>query len=190
MKLSILIPSLISRTEQCANLCQQLHIQLNALNYQNEMEILKDVRGSEVSIGEKRNRLLERATGSYISFFDDDDLPGPNYLKHIFEGINLKVDCCSLKGIITTDGQNKQIFEHSLKYNAWKENISPALVKYERYPNHLNCIKTEIAQLFTFPESNFGEDKAWSDALFKSGLLKSEHYIDEIIYNYLYKTHK
>ncbi len=33
-----------------------------------------------VTIGEKRNQLIERATGDLIAFFDDDDFYAPDYL--------------------------------------------------------------------------------------------------------------
>lgn len=201
MKLSILIPSLIERAQSSAELSQHLHTQLHTLNYQNEVEILKDLRAPEVaSIGTKRNALLKRATGEYVVQIDDDDKVSNDYLKHIFEGINSKVDCCSLAGWITVNGGNPKIFEHSIRYTSWKENklddgakYADNYINYERYPNHLNCIRTEIARQFIFPESNFGEDKVWSDTLFASGLLKTEHYIPEIIYYYQYlskKTHK
>ena len=61
---------------------------------------------------------------------------------------------------------------------------------YERYPNHLNCIKSSIAKQFKFPEINFGEDTLWADKVFKSGLIKTEHFIDKVIYHYKYITNK
>jgi hypothetical protein len=41
-----------------------------------------------------------------------------------------------------------------------------------------------------FPNITFGEDKAWSDLLAKSGLLKTESTIDTVIYYYRYITQK
>jgi glycosyltransferase involved in cell wall biosynthesis len=35
---------------------------------------------ARVSVGEKRNQLIERATGDLIAFFDDDDFYAPGYL--------------------------------------------------------------------------------------------------------------
>jgi glycosyltransferase involved in cell wall biosynthesis len=191
MKLSILIPSLIERSDTCGDLCENIHRQLAMQPYRYEVEIVKDLRPkNEATIGQKRNSLLQRAAGDYVCFVDDDDSLAPNYLQHIFEGIARKVDCCSLKGIITTDGKNPLVFEHSIKYSAYKTNPDGSAIKYERYPNHLNTIKTSIAKQFKFPEINHGEDTDWATQLFKSGLIKTEHYIDDIIYYYLYKSVK
>lgn len=89
--------------------------------------------------------------------------------------------------------------QYSPKYIQWMEGNkmrqvfqggSPLWVTYERYPNHLNCIKSSIAKKFKFPETNHGEDTDWATQIHKSGLIKTEHYIPEIIYYYDYKSKK
>jgi glycosyltransferase involved in cell wall biosynthesis len=142
------------------------------------------------SIGRKRNDLLEQSRGQYICFIDDDDRVSDNYVKLLMEGINKGVDCCSLKGIITEDGQNPLVFEHSIKYNAYKTNENGHEVRYERYPNHLNAIRSDIAKRFRFQEISHGEDTEWATQIHKSGLLKTEHYIPEVIYHYEYRSKK
>lgn len=142
------------------------------------------------SIGEKRNRLLQKADGKYVCFIDDDDFVSDNYLPFIFEGINKGVDCCSLLGEITEDGKNPLLFEHSIKYKEYKTNTPDKPIRYERYPNHLNAIRSSIAKQFRFPEKNHGEDTSWAAQIHKSGLIKTEHYIPEIIYYYDWKSKK
>lgn len=183
MKLSILIPSLTSRRQQCRELHWLLSTQKNE-----DVEILVFEDNGERTIGEKRNQLLEWATGEYVCFFDDDDIPSSNYISNIMEGISKGVDCCSLRGIITFDGERPELFEHSIKYNEYKTTSNP--IMYERYPNHLNAIKASIATQFKFPEINHGEDTAWATQIHNSGLIKTEHYIDEVIYHYKYVTNK
>lgn len=145
-----------------------------------------------LSIGAKRNRLLDSAEGEYIAFIDDDDTVSDNYVQLLMEGIEKGVDCCSLRGIITEDGQNPLIFEHSLKYKAYRTVTDSSVydVRYERYPNHLNCIKASIAKQFRFPEKNHSEDTEWATMIHKSGLLKTEHVIPTVIYNYEYVSRK
>jgi hypothetical protein len=63
-------------------------------------------------------------------------------------------------------------------------------VIYERYPNHLNCIKSNIAKQIEFTDKNFSEDTDYADMLFASGLIKNEFTIDKILYYYLYATKK
>lgn len=140
------------------------------------------------NIGEKRNRLLSKAIGEYVCFIDDDDQISSSYIDLVMKGIKENADCSSLKGIYSVDGIEDGTFEHSIKYNEWKTTTNE--IKYERYPNHLNCIKASIAKQFKFPEKNFGEDHDWSKQLHESGLLKTEHYIKQPIYFYKKVTRK
>ena len=185
MKLSILIPY-IKRHQHCF---QSLAVELSrqAIPYSEEIEILFDNDEND-KIGTKRNRLLERATGDYVAFFDADDDPSNEYIKLIMEGLETECDCTSLKGDYSVDGRFDGVFEHSIKYNAWRTTTNE--IKYERYPNHLNPIKATIAKQFKFPETNHGEDADWSTQIHKAGLLKNEYYIDDIIYYYNYVTNK
>ena len=186
IKLSILIPTIESRHEMLLDLVDRLLDQADELGVTNQLEIIP-LHGTE-TIGEKRNMLLEMAEGRYICFFDDDDTPSDTYIRNVFEGIAMDKDCISLRGVITFDGENPSIFEHSIKYTAYKETDND--VRYERYPNHLNAIKSDIAKQFKFPSSNFGEDKAWADLIFESGLIRSEHFVNEVIYHYNFIANK
>lgn len=190
VKLSILIRTTHDRHKMFDNLYDVLFGQ--AMDAEELCEIIYECDGGEMTKGEKCNLLVKRAIGEYLCFFDDDDLPSDYYIDNILAAIKGGADCSSLMGVITFDGENPEIFEHSLKYSEWKTNdgsVNPE-VKYERYPNHLNAIKSSIAKQFMFPEINHGEDKEWSDAIYKSGLLKTEGYINTVIYNYIYKSIK
>lgn len=152
----------------------------------NRVQLLSN-DSTAISIGEKRNKLLNDAEGEYVCFIDDDDSISRNYISLLLHGIDNGVDCCSLKGMYYVDGVFDGIFEHSLMYKEWKTNNSiqsATPIKYERYPNHLNCIKSSIAKQFRFPETNFGEDHNWSKQIHESGLIKTEHYISDILYYY------
>lgn len=153
------------------------------------VQILSRSDDGKESIGAKRNYLLDKAKGEYVCFFDDDDKPSRDYVKHVMEGISKGVDCISLRGVITWDGENPEIFEHSIKYPAYVTNDT-GFPRYERYPNHLNVIKSSIAKQFKFPEINHGEDTAWATEIKNSGLIKTEHYIDKVIYHYQFKANK
>lgn len=181
MKLSLLIPTIVGREHYYDALIESLAEQVT-----DGVEIIRLKDNREMTIGEKRNKLLQSAKGDYVAFIDDDDRIGQNYIKHLLEGINKGVDVCSLTGIITTNGLKPKKFIHYLgcpHYMEWED-------VYHRYPNHLNCIRADIAKRFTFPEKNHGEDTSFADQLKKSRLLKTEHTIDEVIYYYDYKTKK
>jgi hypothetical protein len=138
------------------------------------------------SIGKKRNDLVARANAKYYCFIDDDDRVSTNYIDLLMQGIHKGVDCCSLTGVITWDGQNPKPFIHSLQYTSYWEDDKA----FYRYPNHLNCVKTEIGRWFRFPEKNHGEDTDYATQMFKAGVLKTEHEIKQTIYYYDYRTKK
>jgi len=189
MKLSILIPTIPSRVQMFDRLIAHLNQQTQ---FYDNIEI-RSATSINATIGEKRNILLSEAKGEYIAFTDDDDRISDDYINRLMWGIKLGVDCCSLKGSYSIDGVFNGIFEHSLRYNIWRTNDSAryspeTTIKYERYPNHLNCIRADIAKQFKFPEVNHGEDHNWAKQIHESGLLKTEHYIDSIIYYYDKRT--
>lgn len=183
--ITIMIPTLDNRVDLLNRLINELNYQIGDKIEQIKISVLKEHQ--HLSIGHRRNILLNNADTKYVCFFDDDDMPTPIFINSIYSGALLDTDCCSLKGIYTVNGQNPEVFEHSIKYNAWKTNegvIYPE-IKYERPPNHLNCIKTEIAKQLLFKEISHGEDNDWSNRLHESGKIKTEYYISEPIYNYL-----
>lgn len=148
------------------------------------VEIILDK--SNETIGAKRNNLLNKALGKYVCFIDSDDMVSSDYVKSIMQALEFEPDCVSLRGEMTTNGKNPELFEHSLKYSSWKTTNNK--IKYERYPNHLNVIKSSIAKRFKFPEKNFGEDHVWSTVVHNSRLLKKEIYLDQVLYYYRYNT--
>lgn len=150
------------------------------------VEILMDSRDKRVSVGEKRNDLLDRAQGRYCCFVDDDDMVSESYLS-IYETAlrgGTDPDCVSLKGMLYRSGIKDKPFYHSLKYRDWSEDADG----YYRYPNHLNLMKTWIAQTARFPTKSYGEDHDFSKKLLEIGLLQTEYEYtgDEIQYLYYY----
>ena|SRR3990167_4986121 len=194
-KLAILIPTLPERQEKFDLLVNELIRQTIEAGYvyRRDVKVIYDPapRG-EKSTGAKRNYLIEQALklgAEYVSEVDDDDWVSPDYIHHTMKGIESGMDCCSLRGIITWDGKNPEVFEHSVRYSEWKTNDTGA-IKYERGITPLNCVKTKIAAQIKFPDITFGEDHSWSKAIMESGLIKTEYYIDKPIYKYLYVTRK
>jgi len=183
MLLSILIPTIERHSKFLFDLISELTLQIEP--YRDEVEILLD-RAENDSVGLKRNRLLERAKGKYLAFFDSDDMPTECYIESIMEGINKDVDCCSLTGLIMIDGRPPKKFIHYKDCTHYYEKPDA----YHRFPNHLNTIRATIAKQFKFPEINYGEDTDWATQIKKSGLIKTEHTIEPVIYLYKYSSDK
>jgi hypothetical protein len=182
-KLTILIPTLPGRVKLLNRLIDELARQTDGNTVVNF--IVDDATG--VDIGTKRNKLMARVDTEYMAFFDDDDMPGSKYIKHLMEGISKGVDCCSLTGIYTKDGQNPTKFVHSIKYDNIFTGDDGV---FYRPIMHINCLKTEHARQAEFPSWRFSEDSKWAMDLMSKGVLKTEHVIEEVIYNYLYVSDK
>lgn len=176
MKLSLLIPSVTDRSHFLESLLQRI----NGQKGNHDVEILVELDNRQATIGSKRNKLLQRATGDYLAFIDDDDRISSDYIDLVFQGMEKGVDCCSLTGIITFDGLNPKPFIHSIKNDRYWEDEHA----FYRYPNHLNAIKSSIAKQFHFPEINHGEDTSFATQMHQAKVLKTEHFIDSVIYFY------
>lgn len=181
---SILICTLQEREDRFNFIYNKLINQINALNLNDEIEILYFLDNREHNIGYKRNYLLEVSTGKYTCFIDDDDDVHDQYIEMIYERLLKNPDCVSLIGIITFNNINPRVFIHSIIYDSWfqKNEI------YYRPPNHLNPIRSKIAKKFAFPEKNYGEDADWSMQISRSGLLKTEEEINVPYYFYQYTS--
>lgn len=183
-KLTILIPTLAKRGEFLVRLVNELFRQMSEVGIPFKISTNPD---ADIDIGTKRNRMMAEVDTEYMAFFDDDDMPGPNYIKHLMEGIAKDVDCCSLTGIYTKDGQNPTKFIHSIKYDNIFTGDDGV---FYRPIMHINCLKTEHARQAEFPSWRFSEDSKWAMDLMSKGVLKTEHVIEEVIYNYLFVSDK
>lgn len=149
------------------------------------VEILVDIDAGAVSIGEKRQRLLERARGKYVAFIDDDDWVACDYVRRVLSALATEPDCASLVGVMTTNGENPERFEHALKYETWTK-VGDVHV---RCPNHLNAVRRELALKVGFVAKSFGEDADYSMRL--RPLLKTEGSTgDAPLYFYWYRSKK
>lgn len=179
-RLSILICSLNSRAHLLKRLRSVLDPQLT-----DEVEVIVNADDGQLSIGDKRNALLQAATGDYIAFIDDDDLVRTTYVQSVLAAIQTNPDCVGIEGVITTNGNpNGRLFIHSLRYHIWFEDNGV----YYRNPNHLSPVKRELALKTGFPSINHGEDHDYSKRLLP--LLNSEVYIKGPIYHYDYREIK
>lgn len=182
--LTILVPTLPSRSAFLTRLKTELSRQISESDL---CIVIHENDNTSIDIGTKRNCMMAEVVTEYMAFFDDDDMPGPNYIKHLMDGVAKGVDCCSLTGIYTKDGHSPTKFIHSIKYDNLFTGDDGI---FYRPPMHINCIKTEHARKAIFPQWRTSEDSKWAMDLQHTGVLKTEHWIDEVIYNYLYVSDK
>jgi len=182
-KFAILIPTMTSRAKLLERCVSELKRQIKENDAEYSFEILMNLDLGEASTGKKRNELVELALSMGITkgaFVDDDDLPGPTYIKRAKEFLLGDFDCAELWGNIFWSGKKGKPFHHSIKYKDWSEDNQ----YYYRCINHLNFMKLDLIKNYPFPDQSFGEDGVasyyWRDA----GIFKTEMPIPEVIYNY------
>lgn len=178
--LAILIPTLLNRAPLYDRLVTALRKQIGG---NDRVTILTNIDNSQMTIGAKRNSLIEHAAfagAKYVAFFDDDDLPGPKYIQRQLEVCDSGLDCGELWGQIYFSGRVGMPFHHSIEHKKWWQDNK----YYYRSPNHLNCIRTDLMMSCPFPDKSFGEDGVQSEAMAQSGLLKTMHPCADIIYHY------
>ncbi len=183
MLLSILICHLTNRKALLERLMKCLQPQVDKANANGAIvEVLVEADNGKISTGEKRNRLLARASGTHCCFQDDDDEINPCFVELVLEALKSNPDCVSLEGEMDRMGHPKRRFSHSLKHGAdWREEMSGQR-RYLRPPNHINTVRTVLAREAGFPNKVVAEDLEYSKRLFP--LLKTESVIDEILYYY------
>lgn len=146
--------------------------------------IIEHDDGSEHT-GTKRQKILDKANGRFVSFIDDDDLVSIHYVSRILASIeaNPYQDAIGFTGRMTTNGVDPRTFVHELTGNPeWR---TEGLVYY-RTPGHLNPVRIDLARRTGFKAMTYGEDMRYCKELFP--LLKvSEMLWGDPMYFYLYE---
>lgn len=180
--LSILIPTLEGRADSFARIRGKLERQIHEAGLQGQVEILSLCDRGEVPTGIKRNRLMDLARGEFLVSVDDDDDVHDQYVALITNLLlaNPEVDCIGIKGEVRFAGAPPRIFVYSIRFSEYRTRNGV----YERPPHHLNPVRAEIARRFRFEPVWTSEDHDWSLRLIKSGALRKEVLLDEVIYHY------
>ncbi len=184
MILSILIATIPDRKD----MFNQLLLKFVGMGYRDEVEILSDNTGKQISIGRKRNNLLKKATGDWIVFFDDDDWPCDDYIGLILNAIksNPGIDCLGIRGLMTTNGLNPKTWCHRLGYPIEGNGKVPTEYSYDyvRPIIHFNPVLRSRALRAGFTDMRFGEDMDYAKRLNKQ--LRKEYFIDQELFHYRY----
>jgi hypothetical protein len=183
MKLSILICTIKGRENQFQALLGTIKKQL-LIEHMQEVELLTKIDNKEISVGAKREALLNCAKGDYVVFIDDDDSVADDYIEQILKAIQHNPDCIGFKIECNMEGIKHKAIASNI-YDDWCENVDG--FKYCRTIYHKTPVRREIALQIGFKDMRFGEDYDYSKRLKASGLLKKEYFIDKYLYFYNYK---
>ena len=145
------------------------------------------IDNKEMTIGKKRQMLLEMATKEWIVFFDDDDWPSEGYVANILKAIerNPGADCCGIWGRMTVNGASPKTWRHRLGM-PFIETMSEGF-NYTRPIMHFNpVLRTKALEAGFDITSRWGEDVDYAKRL--NPLLTKEAFVHEPLFLYRYSN--
>jgi glycosyltransferase involved in cell wall biosynthesis len=180
---SVLIISIPSRIEKLSKLYDFLIKQIGDL----PVEVLCLIDNKAMTIGEKRNRMLQTARGKYLAFLDDDDMVSDDYISSIIYAIQNypESDVVAFNQHCTVNGK-----EFMVDFDL-NNNNEPAIMdangnyhNIRRKPFHMCVWRSIIAKNTPFQDISYGEDLAWIINL--SMRCKKQYKINKVLHYYRY----
>lgn len=183
IQLSILIPSIPERILTLGELLSKLQKQVDNIDPSGMIEIISLIDNKQISIGVKRERLKNMASGKFFCFVDDDDDVSDEYVKEIFKGTFKDVDVISFDSWASVDGLEGHI-SASIE-NEKNNQFLPDLITY-RKPSHVNAWNTKKFKKYKFSDKMYGEDFDFCNQCYPH--VKTEYKIDLILHYYIYNA--
>jgi hypothetical protein len=193
---TVLVPTIGQRRDY---LCQMLDGLLPQVDAQGgKVNVLCYWDNGEVSIAAKKQALLEAADGEYISYVDDDDTVSKDYVAAIVAALASRPDYVGLKLQVYEDGRPFALSHHSLRHGGWIDTAAdtPKLRRELRAHPELagvlrrditcaNPMRADIARTAKFTGARGDpEDRMWASQLRDGGLLRTEVFVDRVLYHY------
>jgi hypothetical protein len=176
---TFLIPTIAGREKSLERLMVSIREKMGRIapNLRYKVNLAFDNR--EMSVGMKRQQLLQGAEGKYSVFIDDDDEITDAYIEDLVQTVQGSYPVMRLRGQI-----GPYTFTHSLT-NTLKDPMAHGNV-FLRPPNHLNPMMTDVAKMIHFKDAIRGEDLDWTIRLARTGFLTHEYRSDDSRIHYIY----
>lgn len=164
--LSILIPTIPERVDMCVTLLNKIKKQYDYILHVHpslgDVEFIIDEKPRFLdggpSIGKKREGLVRRAAGRYLCFLDDDEDIAGNYLETLLRLCQSRADVITFRSLANLDSY-WCVVDMSLSHKVNDETAPDIIAK--RPPWHICPVKSHLAKVHTFEDSNYGEDWGW-----------------------------
>jgi hypothetical protein len=176
---SILIATIQGREESLARLLASIEEKKNRICPDIRIEVNLYYDNREMSIGAKRQSLLQGSVSKYSSFVDDDDDVTDAYFEDGAACIRGNYHVARLRGQMA-----QFTFTHSIENTL--DGFMARNGVFVRPPNHLNVILTEVAKFVKFGDAVRGEDLDWTIRLAQYGFLTREYTSDHDRIHYIY----
>ncbi len=179
--LTIMIPTTFDRRPLFKELVLELSRQIIDNKCEDVVDIIYEEDAKEISVGAKRQILLERSIGHFVVGFDSDDWPAPTYIKDIVSTLRTypEIDHVGFFEHCTIDGEiSTSIF--SIKHKVWAENSFG--YDHIRCANPKSVIRRSKAIQIGYEDLRYGEDRIFSEKV--TPLLNSEFLILKVLYYY------
>ena len=144
----------------------------------NDIEIIVYTDSMNITIGEKRNRVIKFSTGKYLAFIDDDDTVEPDYIPQIVSKTETDPDCIVFDAIRYVNGVKDKQVKYGVEY---RRDFNDKELYY-RLPNHLMALRKEIVLAVPYAKVNFGEDSLFARSVSK--YIHKQERIDKVLYHY------
>lgn len=187
LQLSILIATTPERQEKFTILYNELMRQKTAFDTTHDslgcLEIVVNAGArfldGGLSIGKKREALVNEASGEYLCFLDDDESIAPNYIESLMRLCYQDMDVCTFRAFVKMENF-WALVDMRLMYNV-NDQLNPDYTT-RRPPWHMCPVKSKYAKIYGFPDVNAAEDFEWMKKVLK--LCTTEAHTDKIIFQY------
>lgn len=188
-RLSILIATVPERALDFDVLYRELSRQSELQLGGNVEFVYDDSPRGALSIGAKRQKLLEAATGDYVVSIDDDDWVPPEYIGLVMSSLVSRPDCVGHYELVEGMAKVPQLSIWTKQAGRWMNGPEARKkygVEYVRTTFHKTPLKREHALAIGFKDMAFGEDHEFAQRLMSSGRLRTEVFIPRVLYFYRY----
>lgn len=179
MKLQILIPTVVTRDSEFKRLVDILAPQVN--KYKGDVGVLVYWNNFEHTIGDIRQKMLEKAIAEYVTFIDDDDTVPDYFCDEIYPLLD-GVDHIGYRIEFKRNGKVQLPVYHTIKSKGYYDDSTG----FYRQVTPKDPIRRDIALQGSYSRSDYNiglsEETTWMEDV--TPLVRTEHYIDKVMYYY------
>ena len=179
--ISILIPTIPRRRVAFDQLTERLEIQIVNEGLIDFVQLIALYDLKQMSVGMKRNHLMDMTTTEFMVFIDDDDEVHPNYLRIVCSHLkeNPETDCVVYDHHCVRVGTNRSSKAiYGIEFEEKQSN------PYYNKPAHTCIWRTEVARKTRFEDISFDEDLRWIRLAHRN--IGTQTRIEETLYTYRY----